>query len=125
MQNTIRVVATAQHVRRLLAPSAVVARPLGDMVDAMYSWSLHRQEELESMGPEHRELKAAAAAIDARLKGLDERGRPSGAFRTLLHGDFKSANLLFSAGDVPICAAYDFQYCGMVLGSLRTLLAWG
>ena len=65
------------------------------------------------MGSEHRELKAAAAAIDARLKGLNQRGEASRAFRTLLHGDFKSANLLFSSGEAPTCAAYDFQYCGV------------
>lgn len=64
------------------------------------------------MGSEHRELKAAAVAIDARLKGFDQEGKHSGDFRTLLHGDFKSANLLFSAGEAPVCAAYDFQYCG-------------
>ena len=38
------------------------------------------------MGAEHRQLKAAAAAIDARLKGLDQQGEAGGAFRTLLHG---------------------------------------
>ena len=72
-----------------------------------------RQEELESMGAEHKHLKAAAAVIDARLKGLDSQGVPSPAFRTLLHGDFKSANLLFSSGESPTCAAYDFQYSGV------------
>jgi Ser/Thr protein kinase RdoA (MazF antagonist) len=32
-------------------------------------------------------------------------------FRTLLHGDFKAANILHSA-DGTQCAAYDFQYVG-------------
>ena len=72
-----------------------------------------RREEFESMGAEHRQLRAAAAAIDARLKGLDQSGAPSRDFRTLVHGDFKSANLLFSSDTNPVCAAYDFQYCGV------------
>lgn len=65
------------------------------------------------MGSEHSKLRAAAAAIDARLKGKDQSGAPSQNFRTLVHGDFKSANLLFSQETNPVCAAYDFQYCGV------------
>jgi len=50
-------------------------------------------------------LKAAAPAIDARL-----RGAPS---QTLVHGDAKLANLCFSAEGV---AAVDFQYVGGGVG---------
>lgn len=64
------------------------------------------------MGSEHSQLKAAAAAIDARLKGRDHSGTTSRDFRTLIHGDFKSANLLFTQESKPVCAAYDFQYVG-------------
>jgi hypothetical protein len=35
--------------------------------------------------------------------------------RTLLHGDLKAANILFS-GELDSCACYDFQYCGKGLG---------
>ena len=74
------------------------------------------------MGAEHKHLKAAATVIDARLKGLDSQGVPRPAFRTLLHGDFKSANLLFSSsGESPTCAAYDFQYCGACVCVLASL----
>lgn len=57
------------------------------------------------MGPEWRQLSAAAAELDARLRATP--------FRTLTHGDFKAENLLFG-GQPPACAcaAYDLQYCG-------------
>ena len=40
--------------------------------------------------------------------------------RTVIHGDFKSENVLFSA-DGRNCAAYDFQYCGDGCGGLGGL----
>ena len=45
---------------------------------------------------------------------------------TIIHGDFKNANILFSkSGDV--CAAVDFQYCGQSYGArdLAMLLVVG
>ena len=45
---------------------------------------------------------------------------------TIIHGDFKNSNILFSAsGDV--CAAVDFQYCGQSYGArdLAMLLVAG
>ena len=68
-------------------------------------------EEFGSIGQEWARLKAAGPAIDRRAKGLGPGGARSGAFRTVLHGDFKSVNILHAAGDA-VCAAYDFQYCG-------------
>ena len=50
-----------------------------------------RPEEYESIGAEWARLKAAARALDWRVKGGG-----SGRFRTLLHGDFKAANILHS-----------------------------
>eukprot|EP00899_Mesostigma_viride_P027374 jgi/Mesvir1/7821/Mv11762-RA.1 len=65
-----------------------------------------RPDELEELRRQKRwaRLAAAAPAIDARLK------HPRVAC-TLLHGDFKSANMAFSADGLR-CAMYDFQYCG-------------
>jgi Ecdysteroid kinase-like family len=70
-------------------------------------WQLDtRLEELEAMEPEWRDLQRAAHKISEEL--ADEK------FQTLVHGDFKGANILFSSvGESgPRAAAYDFQYCG-------------
>jgi hypothetical protein len=71
-------------------------------------WQLDtRLEELESMEPEWRDLQRVAHKISEQL--ADEK------FQTLVHGDFKGANILFSNvkdGEGPGAAAYDFQYCG-------------
>lgn len=68
--------------------------------------ALHcRLEELEEIGREWRALQAAAHELDRRLAQTP--------WRTLCHGDFKSANLQFSdSRSAPVCAAVDFQYCG-------------
>lgn len=65
-----------------------------------------RQEEFESMGRDWAALKAAAAAIDARLRQPD--ASDPLRFKTLVHGDTKSDNLLF-AEDLGSCAGVDFQ----------------
>eukprot|EP00241_Pyramimonas_parkeae_P005453 CAMPEP_0114239462 /NCGR_PEP_ID=MMETSP0058-20121206/8480_1 /TAXON_ID=36894 /ORGANISM="Pyramimonas parkeae, CCMP726" /LENGTH=348 /DNA_ID=CAMNT_0001351659 /DNA_START=278 /DNA_END=1324 /DNA_ORIENTATION=- len=65
-----------------------------------------RPDEFEAIGSEWNRLKAAAKAINWRVKGGD-----SNRFRTLIHGDFKAANILHSS-DGKRCAAYDFQYVG-------------
>jgi aminoglycoside/choline kinase family phosphotransferase len=49
------------------------------------------------------------------LKGIRPDGSKAACHRTLLHGDAKSANFMFSA-DCSACAAYDFQYCGEGFG---------
>lgn len=73
------------------------------------------------MGSEWDRLRGVAPTIDCRLKGYGPNSAFSSAHRTLVHGDFKPANLLFcrgeskgdsSGGDACSCAAYDFQYCG-------------
>jgi hypothetical protein len=69
-------------------------------------WHLDtRPEELSAM-PEG-ELKAAAAKLDARLKQC--------RFQTLVHGDAKLANFVFS-NDAKRVAAVDFQYVGQGCG---------
>lgn len=62
-----------------------------------------RLEELADIGREGRALQAAAHELDHRLRQTP--------FRTLTHGDYKTANLLFGSGSDE-CAAYDFQYVG-------------
>ena len=64
------------------------------------------------MRHKHKRLKAAAHELDRRLRGVQKDGSHDPRFRTLVHGDFKSANLLFSARAPVSCAAFDFQYCG-------------
>lgn len=49
------------------------------------------------------------------LKGMRPDGSKAPIHRTLLHGDAKSANFMFSS-DCSACAAYDFQYCGEGFG---------
>ncbi|KAL4457903.1 hypothetical protein ABPG75_012768 [Micractinium tetrahymenae] len=81
------------------------AAALGLWEEGCY-WHLQtRLEELEDIGREWRALQAAAHELDRRLQETP--------WRTLCHGDFKSANLQFSdSRSAPVCAAVDFQYCG-------------
>jgi Ser/Thr protein kinase RdoA (MazF antagonist) len=64
------------------------------------------------MGRQYKRLKAAAHELDRRLRGHRPDAGIDPRFRTLVHGDFKSANLLFSMRPPVSCAAFDFQYCG-------------
>ena len=73
---------------------------------------INRLEEYDNIGSKHQRLKAAAHELDRRLRGEHADGSRDPRFRTLVHGDFKSANLLFSARAPVSCAAFDFQYCG-------------
>ncbi|MEC9282722.1 MAG: phosphotransferase [Bdellovibrionota bacterium] len=67
-------------------------------------WHLKtRPEELEAM--DDLELKLAAAQIDEKLNAAK--------FKTIIHGDAKLANFLFSKD---ACAAVDFQYVGGGIG---------
>jgi hypothetical protein len=66
-----------------------------------------RLDELQNIDAEWADVRDAAHAIDGLLC--------ASPFRTLLHGDAKAANFLFSekaAGGGVIAAAYDFQYTG-------------
>ena len=78
-------------------------------------WYLEtRKHEWENIPPDWSDLKDAAQPVSERLKS-----KGSGKLGwTLIHGDFKAANLLFTS---PVnndesfmceCAAIDFQYCG-------------
>lgn len=60
-------------------------------------------------------LQQAAPEIDRLLKMGGGPGCEK--FRTIVHGDFKAANLAFSSSSNPVCCAYDFQYCGGGLGA--------
>lgn len=67
-------------------------------------------------------MHARKPSINIRL---DAPGK-SGPGWTIIHGDFKNSNILFSkSGDV--CAAVDFQYCGQSYGArdLAMLLVAG
>lgn len=82
------------------------ARFLGERLEGLWEqgtyWHLNtRPDELEAL--EDQELKEAAGAIDAKLKGC--------RFQTVVHGDAKLANFCFSA-DGKRVAAVDFQYVG-------------
>ena len=63
-----------------------------------------RPDELAAM-PKHGwegRLRLAARALDQRLK--------ADPLQTIIHGDAKAANMVFSADGAPVL--YDFQYCG-------------
>eukprot|EP00775_Hariotina_reticulata_P008899 gene8899-9076_t len=91
----------------------------GSLWDQGCYWHLDtRQQEFRTMSRELRDLKAAAAQVDEVLKGLRADGSKASACRTLLHGDFKSENVLFDAAGHR-CAAFDFQYCGEGLGAAK------
>lgn len=86
-------------------------RPLPVALSVTY-FSTNRLEEYDNMGSKYQRLKAAAHELDRRLRGERPDGSKDPRFRTLVHGDFKSANLLFSTQAPVSCAAFDFQYCG-------------
>ncbi|KAG0621635.1 hypothetical protein M758_3G036300 [Ceratodon purpureus] len=68
-----------------------------------------RQEEYSCIGSDWKTHLPHFQAAAEKLK-TDTRGR------TLIHGDCKAANILFSA-DSSTCALYDFQYVGGGLGA--------
>ncbi len=80
-----------------------------------------RPDELRRIDPhKYKRLLRCAPALEARLKGVVfERGqrRYSPRYLTLIHGDFKPANLQFSR-DGSRCVAYDFQYVGRGYGAV-------
>jgi len=85
-------------------------------------WFLEtRPDELKRIDTRrYKRLLRCAPALDARLNGVvHERGqrRYSPSFLTLVHGDYKPANLQFTR-DGSRCVAYDFQYTGRGYGAL-------
>lgn len=60
------------------------------------------------------DLRSVAGRIDAVLKGQKADGTTADRHQTLVHGDFKSENLLWNADGQ--CCAYDFQYTGRGFG---------
>lgn len=74
-----------------------------------------RKSEHAAIPRQWQQLKEVAGMVDEKLKGSDVGGNSLGNYRTLVHGDFKSENLLFSHTNV--CAAFDFQYCGEGYGT--------
>lgn len=79
-------------------------------------WHLKtRLEELDQIPASHQIFQSCAFAIDERMND----GPPSSF--TLIHGDFKSGNVLFGKDDNDgrnwICSAVDFQYCGRGYGA--------
>eukprot|EP00798_Chlamydomonas_sp_ICE-L_P026411 gene26411-17510_t len=62
-------------------------------------WHLEtRQEEFESMGREWADLKAVAPRVDSLLRGMQPDGSFSKRHQTVIHGDMKAANIVFSSG---------------------------
>jgi thiamine kinase-like enzyme len=77
-------------------------------------WHLDtRQQEFQSIPRSWSQLRGVADQVDAVLKGQRADGSETNCHQTLVHGDFKSANLLWNGGK---CCAYDFQYVGKGLG---------
>ena len=72
-------------------------------------WHLStRLEELQNISSYDSYLQQCAHAIDDRMK------ENLSTSSTLVHGDFKQANILFGQD---YCAAVDFQYCGLGYGA--------
>jgi thiamine kinase-like enzyme len=71
-------------------------------------WYLNtRKSEWKNIPKKHPKLKDCAELIDSKTKDVDH--------ETLIHGDSKSENFMWSRDDVPICV--DFQYVGKGLGA--------
>ncbi|KAI9003555.1 Ecdysteroid kinase-domain-containing protein [Gaertneriomyces semiglobifer] len=85
-------------------------------------WHLDtRREEFNAIPKTERwaDFRNAAEKVSGLLKGEED-----GQFRTLVHGDVKDANIMFSAlvrnskMGPPKCALYDFQYVGYGYGAV-------
>lgn len=95
----------------ILPPPCEVAIPSeaqGAWAQGGYWYLDTRQEEYACIGRDWKPFLSQFQAAAMKLK-TDTRGR------TLIHGDCKAANILFSA-DSATCALYDFQYVGGGLG---------
>ncbi|KAG2500330.1 hypothetical protein HYH03_001906 [Edaphochlamys debaryana] len=95
----------AYHARFWERPTPEGLQPQGTY------WYLDtRREEYGRMGRQWADLKAVAEKLDERLKAGG-----SQEFMTVVHGDTKGENILFSE-DYSRCALYDFQYTGRSYG---------
>lgn len=104
--------------------------PEGVAEQGTYWYLDTRMEEYEAIPRDWRALKDLAFEIDALCRGSSpgsgaaaaaagsSGARPDERFLTLVHGDFKSANLMWreGPGGQPQCAACDYQYTGKALG---------
>jgi hypothetical protein len=105
------------QLQRWPQPHAHLVRnpqPLPGLWEDGTYWHLEtRQEELAQIGGAWGELRKAASAVDAALRGGEGGGGGGpGRHRTLCHGDAKSANFMFARGPggaPAAAAAYDFQ----------------
>jgi hypothetical protein len=96
----------------LVPPPSEVPNPeaaQGAWAQGGYWYLATRQDEYACIGrdwkPHLSHFQAAAEKLKSETRG-----------RTLIHGDCKAANILFSA-DSSACALYDFQYVGGGLGA--------
>ncbi|KAJ3176700.1 hypothetical protein HDU87_004839 [Geranomyces variabilis] len=90
-----------------------------------YWYLATRMEELESIGSESKwkQIKDAAFPVAQRLRGpIDGSKSGPSRFRTVVHGDPKSANILFAdqpgEDGLPACAFFDMQYVGFGYGAV-------
>jgi hypothetical protein len=84
-------------------------------------WHLKtRLDEWNSIPSYQSYIHKSAHAIDERMNEIG-----NGASHTLIHGDYKDANLLFgsSSDEECHCAVVDFQYCGIGYG-VKDLVMW-
>jgi Ecdysteroid kinase-like family len=99
------------------APMAV-EKP--DQVDGVWEqggyWYLEtRSEEFESLRDQADDYAWLLPYCEAVATKLKHQASLHGSGRTLVHGDCKAANIIFS-GTEESCALYDFQYVGVGLG---------
>ncbi len=84
-------------------------------------WHLKtRPDELESISSNQSYFQKSANAIDERMNEHELSGYAS---HTLVHGDYKEANILFGSDPDTNCAAVDFQYTGKGYGA-KDLVMW-
>eukprot|EP01023_Acetabularia_acetabulum_P005349 TRINITY_DN12181_c1_g1_i10.p1 TRINITY_DN12181_c1_g1~~TRINITY_DN12181_c1_g1_i10.p1 ORF type:complete len:350 (-),score=34.75 TRINITY_DN12181_c1_g1_i10:23-1012(-) len=88
--------------------------PEGVWEQGSYWYLDTRQSEYNRMT--NKKLQTLAHKLDSITKGLDSKKNKCHKFRTLVHGDFKSENILFRK-DSSACAAFDFQYVGEGYGA--------
>jgi hypothetical protein len=88
-------------------------------------WRLDtRYSEYQSIPKKYKKLKLIATPIATILReGIDPSIHPPHQYRTIIHGDYKAANILFreinsSSLSPPQyrCVCYDFQYLGIGFG---------
>jgi hypothetical protein len=82
-------------------------------------WHLQtRLDEWESIPSYQSYIQKSAHAIDERMNEIG-----NGKSHTLVHGDYKDANIMFGSDDLDHCAVVDFQYSGLGYGA-KDLVMW-